>query len=135
MAYNPNMYMPQNYQPYRTGPGDPISQPGWTPNFSNTQVQPYDARIKVKGRNGAEAYWMPPNSHAILFDEDSDVMYYKATDAAGYASVSEFDFYPRKDVLETTPDQEYVSRSEFDSLVQEVKKLIGADSEEVNDGK
>lgn len=129
MAYNPNMYMPQyngysqqpmswNYQPTTT-------QANYMPTYNSPQMQqPYDARIKVKGRNGAEAFWMPPNSHAVLFDEVEDVFYYKSTDAAGYASIMDFDFHPRAKVQQTSAmGADYVTREDFDALVARVDSM------------
>lgn len=126
MPYNPYLYM-QNYQGYQTGPGAPISQPNWNPSPQSQAQQPYDMRVKVKGRNGAEAFWMPPNSHAVLLDEDSDVMYYKYTDAAGYPSIMDFDLCPKKrDPQPTVSDMDYVPRAEFDKLVQTVGELMNS---------
>ena len=124
MPYDPNLYMP--YRGYQTGPGAPISQPAWTPGYPSPQMQqPYDMRIRVKGLNGAKAFQMPPNSHAVLFDEDSDVMYYKATDAAGYPSIVDFDFHPREQApAAPVPDVDYVPRSEFDKLARAVDDLM-----------
>ena len=124
MPYDPTLYTP--YRGYQTGPGVPISQPSWYYQPTQTQMQqPYDMRIKVKGLNGAKAFQMPPNSHAVLFDEDSDVLYYKATDAAGYPSIVDFDFYPRELApASPAPDVDYVPRSEFDKLARAVDDLM-----------
>ena len=126
MPYNPNMYLPQNYQPYQTGPGAPISQPNWVPNYSNNQMQqPIDALISVTGLEGAKAYQLPPNSKIALFDADSDVFYVKTTDAGGFPTVRAFSFAPIEQAAPQVPTGDYVPRSEFDALVQEVRNLAG----------
>ena len=64
MAYNPNLYMPYGQQSY--------PQAGWAYQqpqaMQPQQPQPFDLIIAVSGRNGAEAFQMPPNSRAVLFD-------------------------------------------------------------------
>jgi hypothetical protein len=126
MPYNPNLYMPQGYQPYRTGPGDPMSQPSWTPNYPMAQMQqPIDALIGVTGLEGAKAYQIPPNSKVALFDSDSDVFYVKTTDAGGFPTIRSFSFAPIEQAAPQAPAEDFVPRSEFDALVQEVRKLAG----------
>ena len=130
MAYNANMYMPYQNNWAQGAQTAPYNGP-----MPNT-AQPYDARVKVNGMKGAEAFWMPPNSHAILFDSDSDVMYYKWTDAAGYGSIIDFDFFPRNRApQEQAPSVDYVSRSEFDALVAQVMELKNNGEKGADDGK
>lgn len=124
MPYNPHMYM-QNYQPYQTGPGAPMSQPSWVPNYSSTQYpQPVDGLISVTGLEGARAYQIPPNSKMALFDADSDVFYVKTTDAGGFPTVRSFRFEPMEQAAQAAPAGDFVPREEFDKLVQTVKNLI-----------
>lgn len=122
MPYNAGMYMPyaQNYQQPMAGyQAAGYQQPAWVqPN-----QQPYDARVRVKGRNGAEAYGMPPNSHAVLLDENEDILYYKATDSAGYPSIMEFDLVPRNRETSPQPTAEYVTREDFNALAAKVEEL------------
>ena len=90
--------------------------------FASTPA-PIQGLVKVTGIEGAKAYQMPPNSTMPLFDADNDIMYIKSTDGAGFPTIREFAFSP----VETTPqapDVEYVQRSEFDKLVEEVKELM-----------
>lgn len=122
MAYNPNMYYPQPMAAPMTVQSNWMYQPTQTATHMSFQ-QPYDARIKVKGRKGAEAFWMPPNSHAILFDEDEDTFFYKHTDAAGYGTVTDFGFYPKEPIEAKVASVESVTREEFDELAAKVAAL------------
>lgn len=134
MPYNPNLYMPYNYQPYQTGPGAPISQPNWYYQPSSTTAQPVDGLISVTGVEGAKAYQLPPNSKIALFDADSDVFYVKTTDAGGFPTVRAFRFAPMEQAEPQQPE-EYVPRTEFDALVVEVRNLAGMATKEADDGK
>ena len=50
--------------------------------------------IKVNGRNGANAFGMPPNSQALLLDETAPIVWLKQTDGAGYASITPYSITP-----------------------------------------
>jgi hypothetical protein len=125
MAYDPNLYMPYGRQGFpQQGFQQPMAgfqQPAWVQ--PNQMQQPYDARVRVNGRNGADAYWMPPDSHAILLDEGEDILYYKTTDSAGYPSVREFDLVPRTGKPKGEPPADYVTRADFDALAAKVEAL------------
>ena len=43
--------------------------------------------IRVNGKNGAEAFQMPPNSSIILLDESAPLIWLKMTDGAGYPTI------------------------------------------------
>ena len=112
-----------------------MSQPNWIPNYPNVGTQqPIDALISVTGLEGAKAYQIPPNSKVVLFDSDSDVFYVKTTDAGGFPTVRSFSFSPIENAAPRVPENNYVPRTEFDELVQEVRKLAGVVREE-DDGK
>lgn len=118
MAYNPSLYMPYGQQSY--------PQASWYYQPTQTQVQPqqqpFDLIIAVSGRNGAEAFQMPPNSRAVLFDDRQDVMYRVSTDGAGYKTVTEFDFSPREGA-ETAPDAQYATKADLDALMAKIDAL------------
>lgn len=118
MAYNPNMYLP--YQPsYTQGYGTAF------PTYYPTQptAQPMNGLVSVTGIEGARAYQMPPNSSMPLFDGNEDVLYVKTTDAAGYPTIRTFRFEPAEPIDVRPVQADYVPRSEFDALVEEVKSL------------
>lgn len=114
MAYNPNIYMPWGQQAY---------QQAYQQSPQASYQQPFDLIIAVSGRNGAEAFQMPPNSRAVLFDDSQDVMYRVSTDGAGYKTVTEFDFAPRQTAQAEVDPANYVPRADFDALAAKVKAL------------
>lgn len=107
----PQPYGLNNFNPYQNS----ISQNN---NFS-TQVQQNNL-IRVTGIDGAKAYQMSPNSSAALFDSESDIMYVKTTDGAGFPTIRTFRFEPIEDVPKV--QDAYITRDEFDALKQEVEK-------------
>lgn len=109
MAYNPNMYMPQ-YSGYSQN---------WM--YTPSTTQPVNGLVSVTGIEGAKAYQLPPNSSMPLFDGNSDLMYVKTTDAAGYPTIRTFRFEPVEQ--DPAPQADYVSRSDFDALVARVEEL------------
>lgn len=107
----PQPYGLNNFNPYQ----NPMSQNN---NFS-TQPQQNNL-IRVTGIDGAKAYQMSPNSSVALFDSDSDIMYVKTTDGAGFPTIRTFRFEPIEDVPKV--QDAYITRDEFDALKQEVEK-------------
>lgn len=106
------LYGVNNFNPYQ----NPISQN--TNNF--IQQQPQNNLIRVTGIDGAKAYQMSPNSSVALFDSDSDIMYVKTTDGAGFPTIRTFRFEPIEDMPKV--QDAYITRDEFDALKQEVEK-------------
>lgn len=118
MAYNPNMYMPNNYaygyqqnmQPYQYG-------------YNQMNMQPVNGVVSVTGIDGAKAYQMPPNSTMPLFDENDDVLYLKTTDAAGYPTVKTFHFEPMEQKAQGYVQGDYVTREEFNELLERLNAI------------
>ena len=80
-----------------------------------------------KGMDGAKCFPTVPNSEIAIFDEDDDVMYIKETDKNNYpVSLRRFRFVEEEEVI-----PEYVTKKEYDSLMEEFKKL----KEEIGNGK
>ncbi len=110
--------------------------PTWSPQnvqtnartFSSQQFQPVNNLIKVAGRPGADAYFLPPNSSVILLDANEPIFYWKVTDDGGFATVREFSFAeitPAKQpasMIEAhaVDTSDMVSRAEF----EEFKKMM-----------
>ncbi len=119
MAYNPSLYNPYGQsQPYSWG------QPTWSYVPQTTTAQPVNGLVSVTGMEGARAYPMPPNSSMPLFDNDNDLLYVKTTDSAGYPTIKTFRFEPMEPIEANIVEAEYVPRSEFDELVEQVRKLV-----------
>lgn len=53
--------------------------------------------VRVNGKNGAEAYQLPPNSSILLLDQSAPLIWLKTTDGAGYATVAAYDIVPHQD--------------------------------------
>lgn len=122
MAYNPNMYMPQ--YGYNQHPMNWSYQP--------QVAQPINGLVSVTGIEGAKAYQLPPNSSMPLFDGNQDLLYVKTTDAAGYPTIKTFRFEPMENAQPTQEQADYVSRTEFEALAEQVRELGG---KAVDDGK
>lgn len=92
--------------------------------YQQPMQQPINGLVSVTGIDGAKAYQLPPNSSMPLFDANSDTMYLKTTDGAGFPTIKEFTFAPKETVQE--PAADYVPRSEFDELAKKVEELTNA---------
>ena len=68
---------------------------------------------RVNGKNGAEAYMLPPNSSILLLDETAPIVWLAHTDGAGYKTVTPYTITPYQ--AESTPD--------FNSLEERIKRL------------
>ncbi len=94
---------------------------------TNPYMNPYQSRLdsmqqsqmmqyqitKVNGKNGAEAFRMPPNSNILLLDESAPIVWLKQTDGAGYATVTPYAIAPYQEAPE--PD--------FSTLEERIKRL------------
>lgn len=68
-------------------------------NYFNPYQQPmsYGPKqevVHVNGRAGAEAYQLPPNSSALLLDENNPLVWLIQTDGAGYKTVAPYSITP-----------------------------------------
>lgn len=75
-----------------------------TPTYTN----PYQSRLdamqqpqqtayqitRVNGKNGADAFQMPPNSAILLLDETAPIIWLKQTDGAGYPTCTPYQIAP-----------------------------------------
>lgn len=119
--------------PYNTWNTPNLQQGGWQApvNYGQmtqqrplpNQMQPFDNVIKVAGRPGAEAFWLPPNSRAILMDANEAIFYLKTTDDGGYPTIMEFPFtgpvqhHEQKAIEANAVDtSNMVSRAEFEEF-------------------
>lgn len=77
------------------------------------------------GKAGADAYPMAPNSKVMLLDTQDPVMYVKATDAVGRASIVIYDLVERQPVQAAEPAP-IVPEIDYDKIrsiiADEVKK-------------
>ena len=83
--------------------------------YNNFYQQPQQNRIQyVNGMKSAEMYNMMPNSEAILMDSNRPAFYLKSTDAAGSATIREFEF---KEIVHEDP------AVKMDEMQERIKKL------------
>ena len=68
---------------------------------------------------------MGPNETAVLFDENADVFYFKATDGAGYPTVRPFSFSPLPEAG-AAPAAAYATVEDLEALRAEINELKGA---------
>jgi len=120
------------YQPmYNAYAGVPYGYPGYYPQTtapmgqSTAYQQPINGLVSVTGIEGAKAYQLPPNSSMPLFDQNNDILYLKTTDSAGYPTIRSFSFKAVEQADQKSQAADYVTRSEFDALVHDVKVLVG----------
>ena len=81
-----------NYQPYQM----PMFQNPYQSRLDAMQ-QPMAQRCeitRVNGRNGAEAYQLPPNSSNLLLDETAPIVWLVQTDGAGYKTLTPYTISP-----------------------------------------
>ena len=83
MPYNPTPYGAPYSNPYVDRYNAITAQ-----NFAGA-AQSYGGQItRVKGRNGAEAFRMTHNASVLLMDEDDPIVWLKASDGAGYCTLT-----------------------------------------------
>ena len=80
------MYNP-NYNPYLNGMNTNMN------NYNYNYAQKQEV-TKVNGRNGAEAYQLPPNSSVLLLDTSAPVVWLKTTDGASYPTITGYNISP-----------------------------------------
>lgn len=74
------------------------------------QPQPSRDIPFVRGMQGAEGFYLPPNSRVILMDTEQSRFYVKAVNQSGVPEITAYDFTP---VPKEEP-QEYITRKEFE---------------------
>lgn len=122
MAYNPyGTYMPNPYgpQPYPSYPQPNYPQP--------QQAQQQNVYAFVNGIEGAKSYPMQPNQTVMLMDSDQPIMYKKASNNLGQATIR---YFKLTEVAENevrgqapTSTVEYATRADFEALAKRVDEL------------
>ena len=110
--YSMGMQYPYNMQSYNNQ------------NLNNMSTQnnlvPQEL-IRVNGLQGAQTYQMAPNSTVALFDGNSDIMYIKQTDGAGFGNIRKFSFTEILDNQQVSQQSnDFVSREEFENFKKEM---------------
>lgn len=128
MAYPQYGYQPQTYYP----PTQPM--PDQLAYLRQQQMQPMQqpaaSPLWVQGEAGAKAYPVAPGSSVILMDSESNVFYIKSADQSGMPTMRTFEYRERTAAQNPPvqaaqqPQGDYVTRSEFDALRQQIYALI-----------
>lgn len=128
MAYPQYGYQPQSYYP----PTQPM--PDQLAYLRQQQIQPMQqpaaSPLWVQGEAGAKAYPVAPGSSVILMDSESNVFYIKSADQSGMPTMRTFEYRERTAAQNPPvqaaqqPQGDYVTRSEFDALRQQIYALI-----------
>ena len=124
-ATSPYMVYPNNaYTPV-------IPQQPYYPNYLQQNMKaPEPPRPKmtitwIKSEKDVDDEYVEPNSAAAFWNENEPVIYVKKADVTGKSSVTAYDLVERKPQEEEKeePKQEYVTSSDFKSLVGAVNNI------------
>lgn len=124
--YSMGMQYPYNMQSYNNQNLNNINNMSTQNNLVPQEL------IRVNGLQGAQTYQMAPNSTVALFDGNSDIMYIKQTDGAGFGNIRKFSFTEILDNQQVSqPSNDFVSREEFENFKKEMmdygKQLVQQD--------
>ena len=111
MAYDPNLYNPMQLR--QTSPYSYGYQP---------QV-PVNGLVRIESIEGAQMYYLPPNSVSPpLFLGSENAFYIKTTDGGGAATIKKYVFEEVKETIQS--DSEFVTREYFDSWANRIMEAI-----------
>lgn len=113
-----------NYQnmPYNGLYGGLTSgQYNYTPNYQNVMQGQIKSLTRVNGLEGAKAFQVMPRETVALFDGNDDIFYIKSADDGGFPTIKAYRF-AEIDLTGTKPTNDYVTKTEFEELRNEVKK-------------
>lgn len=113
-----------NYQdlPYNNAYGGfSGNQYNYMPNSQNGLQGQIKSLTRVNGLEGAKAFQVMPRETVALFDGNDDIFYIKSADDGGFPTIKAYRF-SEIDLTGTKPTNEYVTKSEFEELRNEVKK-------------
>lgn len=124
--YSMGMQYPYNMQSYNNQNLNSLNNMSTQNNLVPQEL------IRVNGLQGAQTYQMAPNSTVALFDGNSDIMYIKQTDGAGFGNIRKFSFTEILDNQQVSqPSNDFVSREEFENFKKEMmdygKQLVQQD--------
>lgn len=113
-----------NYQnlPYNNAYGGFNSnQYNYIPNSQNGLQGQIKSLTRVNGLEGAKAFQVMPRETVALFDGNDDIFYIKSADDGGFPTIKAYRF-AEIDLTGAKPTNDYVTKSEFEELRNEVKK-------------
>lgn len=89
----------------------------YQPMVNPVQYQQRSEVVRVNGRNGAEAFQMPPNSSVLLLDETAPIVWLKITDGASYPTLTGYEIKP----IET--ETKMVNNASYEALEERIAKI------------
>lgn len=115
------MYNYQNF-PYNNAYGGfNGNQYNYIPNSQNGLQGQIKSLTRVNGLEGAKAFQVMPRETVALFDGNDDIFYIKSADDGGFPTIKAYRF-AEIDLTGNKPTNDYVTKSEFEELRNEVKK-------------
>ncbi len=96
-------------------------QYNYTPNYQNGLQGQIKSLTRVNGLEGAKAFQIMPRETVALFDGNDDIFYIKSADDGGFPTIKAYRF-AEIDLTGAKPTNDYVTKSEFEELRNEVKK-------------
>lgn len=118
-----------NYIPYPIYPNNNYLQQ----NQVNKQPIGQNTYAFVNGLEGAKSFIVQPNQTVLLMDSEQPICYMKTANSIGQSSLRYFKLTETSENeirglsnKDTQPTTDYVSRNEFDNLIERIKKLEGA---------
>lgn len=97
------------------------NQYNYMPNSQNGLQGQIKSLTRVNGLEGAKAFQVMPRETVALFDGNDDIFYIKSADDGGFPTIKAYRF-AEVDLTGTKPTNEYVTKSEFEELRNEVRK-------------
>lgn len=97
------------------------NQYNYIPNAQNGLQGQIKSLTRVNGLEGAKAFQIMPRETVALFDGNDDIFYIKSADDGGFPTIKAYRF-AEIDLTGTKPTNDYVTKSEFEELRNEVKR-------------
>ena len=107
--------MYNSFNPYQSMYNNQYNQQLQQNNYMNKMQV-----VRVNGKNGAEAFQMPPNSSILLLDETAPIVWLKMTDGAGYPTLSPYDITPHK----TEAIQAYIDTESLEKRILRLEEMV-----------
>lgn len=113
------MYNYGQYTPQFGGYG--VNQYNYASQMQNGLQGQIKSLTRVNGIEGAKAFQVMPRETVALFDGNDDIFYIKSADDGGFPTIKAYRF-AEIDLTGAKPTNDYVTKSEFEELRNEVKK-------------
>lgn len=116
--------------------GFPATYPQYYPQYNPQQYQQNSSVIWVQGENAAKSYPCAPNSTVVLWDSESQCIFWKTCDASGMPSMRIIDYTIRSEPVRkaqnalsgtnsttVTVDDLNGLQSQIDALKQQIESM------------